>query len=250
MRPKPKCVHCLEQITTDQTRDHVFPTSWYPNTTPTKVQRWTVPSCSGCNGTFGELEKELFIRLAICVDPTKAEASGISKDALRSMGVGVQDLDPEERAHRTALLKKVLGDSVPLKDIGDVPLVPGLGPHVGFSVDQQRAVTIPDDLLKRVAGKILRGCEYKLNKKAYVEEPYRLEIYLAHDNDVSNLTAVFETLQATTLGPGFEVRRGESTPGESHTVLYRVTIWGTIKIYASISRDENLKPSPTVAAAT
>ena len=137
MKPKPRCVHCLEQITTGQTKDHVFPSSWYPNTTPNKVQRWTVPSCSGCNGTFGELEKELFIRLAICIDPTKAEASGISKDALRSMGIGVQELNPEERAYRTALLNKILGDSVPLKDIGDVPLVPGLEPHAGFSEDKR-----------------------------------------------------------------------------------------------------------------
>jgi hypothetical protein len=242
MNPKARCVHCPEP---GVTKDHVLPGSWYPDTTPATVQRWTVPSCSKCNGTFGESEKELFIRLALCIDPAKAEASGISKDALRSMGFGVQNLDPKERAHRIALRKKILEDSVPLKDIGEVPLVPGLGPHAGFSVDQQHAVTIPDDLLKSVAGKIIRGCEYKLNNKAYIEEPYRLQIYLAHDSDVSNLAAVFEALPVVTLGPGFEVRRGESAPGEGHTVLYRLTIWGTIKIYAVIEKDENPDPLAT-----
>src|SRR5712664_2404712 len=86
-----KCVHCFIELN-EKTKDHVFPTSWYPDTTPTQVQRWTVPSCARCNGTLGRIERELFVRLALGTDPTKAEASGMSKTALRSLGIGVGDL--------------------------------------------------------------------------------------------------------------------------------------------------------------
>jgi hypothetical protein len=59
-----RCVHCGNELA-DETRDHVFPASWYPSTTPPEVQRWTVPSCTKCNGGLGKMERELFIRLAM-----------------------------------------------------------------------------------------------------------------------------------------------------------------------------------------
>jgi hypothetical protein len=83
-----RCVHCRKAIK-KKTKDHVFPRSWYPKTTPANVQRWTVPSCADCNGKFGELEKELFIKAAMCVGPVKAEAAGLSRKAVESLGVGV-----------------------------------------------------------------------------------------------------------------------------------------------------------------
>jgi 5-methylcytosine-specific restriction endonuclease McrA len=71
-----QCVHCLKPLE-KKTKDHVFPSSWYPETTPANIQRWTVPSCAECNGKFGEMEKELFIRAVICVGPVKGEAAGL-----------------------------------------------------------------------------------------------------------------------------------------------------------------------------
>jgi hypothetical protein len=241
-----KCVHCLE-IGKEETKDHVFPASWYPNTTPASVQRWTVPSCPRCNGTFGLLEKELFIRLAICVDPSKAGASGISGAVLRSFGVGVQNLDPKEKACRTALREKVLADTMPMSDIGPVPLLPDLGPHAGFPLDQQRAVSISEKLLKEVCGKILRGCEYKLNNKKFIEKPYVLRIYFAHDEKISDVTAFVKMAQPTALGPGFEVRRVGCPPEDGYAVLYRVILWDTFKIYGSIDVDEGSAPSTAAA---
>ena len=66
-RPKSdgRCIHCRERMV-KPTKDHVFPDSWYPMSTSSKVQRWTAPSCGRCNHEFGEMEKELFVRLALC----------------------------------------------------------------------------------------------------------------------------------------------------------------------------------------
>ena len=56
-RPKSdgRCIHCRETLV-ETTRDHVFPSSWYPETTPDEVQRWTAPSCERCNGHYGRME--------------------------------------------------------------------------------------------------------------------------------------------------------------------------------------------------
>jgi hypothetical protein len=200
-----------------------------------------VPSCRTCNGKFGQLEKELFIRLALCVDPTKAEASGISKSALRALGIGVSGISAEERAHRTAHLKKVFENAGLTKNLGGMASFPGLGPHAGFPPGEQIFIKMRPELLHSVSGKVLRGCEYKLNNQAYIEDPKHLRIYFAHDERIRDVTAVIEGLGVTTLGPGFEVRRGESPPQEEfRIVLYRIIIWGTLKIYAAISSDERL----------
>src|SRR5437868_4605227 len=101
-----RCVHCHKTLT-KRTKDHVFPKSWFPENTPSNVQRWTVPSCADCNGNSGEMEKELFMRLTLCVDPRKAEASGLSRRALQSMGVKVSGISTDERTHREALKAKI-----------------------------------------------------------------------------------------------------------------------------------------------
>jgi hypothetical protein len=239
-----KCVHCLEKLR-GKTKDHVFPASWYPDNTPQAVQRWTVPSCARCNGTLGKIEKEMFVRLALCPDPTKLEASGMSKSALRTLGIGVANLDPKEKAYRIALLKKVFAKAKRLKDYGEISLLPGAGPHTGFPAGEQLTITIPEEILRRVSEKIVRGCEYKLNGGAYVEKPLEVKVYFIHDRGSEDLTAFVEKLPATTLGPGFEVRRGQAPPEEGlHIVIYRIVIWGTLKIYATIANEGALKKAP------
>lgn len=122
--------------------------------------------------------------LALGADPTKAEASGMSKNALRSLGIGVDKLDSNERAHRMALAKRVLAKVKPLKAFGEIELLPGLGPHAGSPAGEQLVLTIPDKTLTSVSEKIVRGCEYKLNGGAYIEHPFKVKIYFVHDKCV------------------------------------------------------------------
>lgn len=87
-------------------KDHVFPDSWYPESTPANVQRWTVPSCEACNGKFGAMEEEIFVRLELCIDPRRAAAAGISSKALRSFGIGADaGLEEGEKRKREALTR-------------------------------------------------------------------------------------------------------------------------------------------------
>jgi len=169
-----RCVHCGQNLER-KTKDHVFPKSWYPDNTPSTVQRWTVPSCPECNGKSGELEKELFIRLALCVGPVKAEAAGLSRKAVGSLGVGVPGIAPEERKHREALKSKILAEVQPY--MSGTECFPGLGPHPGFPEHEQVQVPIPEKLMREVAKKIVRGCEYVLGQRRIVDYPYHLEVY-------------------------------------------------------------------------
>jgi hypothetical protein len=62
-RPKSdgRRVHCGENDV-ELTKDRVFSDSWYPESTPGTVQRWTASACLRCNGELGLVEKEVFAR--------------------------------------------------------------------------------------------------------------------------------------------------------------------------------------------
>lgn len=212
----------------------MFPTSWYPATTPENVQRWTVPSCAPCNNRLGSIEKELFVRLAICVDPQKAEASGLSAKALRSMGVNAEGISLGERLKRRALKRKVIRSMKPYKP--NMETFPGLGPHAGFAPESQVATTFPADQVEEVAKKIVRGCEYSLANGRIIEEPYRLAVHFVHEDKIPQaVTRIFggPSAETTHLGPGFVVTRAEAHD-EPGSVVYKIVLWGTVVIYASI----------------
>ncbi len=172
-RPKSdgRCIHCRETLV-EQTKDHVFPSSWYPDSTPPEVQRWTVPSCAPCNGCFGAMEDELFVRLALCVDPRKGAASGISKRAIRSFGVGATGLSENERRYREALRDRIFQDAKAYSSDDQAHILPGLGPHPQGPATQQIQISISEDLLTSVAKKIVRGSEYWLANGRIVGPPF------------------------------------------------------------------------------
>jgi hypothetical protein len=87
-RPKSdgRCIHCREPLA-KPTKDHVFPSSWYPDTTPKDVERWTAPSCGRCNEELGRLEKDLLLFFACCMDPTKPATKGLYQSDERFFGL-------------------------------------------------------------------------------------------------------------------------------------------------------------------
>ena len=229
-------MHCLTELPKDAvTRDHVFPSSWYTDDTPTTVQRWTVPSCQSCNETFGKMEKELFLRLGMCIDPAKAEATGINQKLLRSFGVG-PDISGSEREIRKKLKDKIMAESIPY---AGHEVLPSLGLHQGFAPEAQRIILIPANLLFGVLKKVFRGTEYVLNDGRYITPPYSIELYHVHEEPIG-ITQIFGKFAATTsLGPGFELKK--AAPRDDRCMaLYKVTIWGTLISYASIDKHSEI----------
>jgi hypothetical protein len=90
-----------------------------------------------------------------------------------------------------------------------------------------------------VAEKIVRGCEYKLANRI-IDETYEMGVYFAHESDVAEQTArVFQAprAQTTHLGPGFAVTRA-AAHDDPNAVVYKIVVWGTVVIYASILDSE------------
>jgi hypothetical protein len=209
----------------------VFPRSWYPTSTPLEVQRWTVPSCAKCNRELGKIEKELFVRLALCVDPRKAAAAGLSEKAVRSMGVRAEHLTARERKHREALKSKIRKEIKPYQP--STRVLPGLGPHPGFPGHQLYQVEFAQSSMEAVAKKIVRGCEYILAQERIVEPPYVEQIYFAKGSDVQNVLQIFRPFGTTHLGPGFRVTRA-AAHDDPKSVMYKIDVWDSWTIYAVI----------------
>lgn len=244
-RPKSdgRCIHCREKMA-KETADHVFPSAWYPDSTPSAVQRWTAPSCQQCNGTSGEKEKQLLVRLALCVNPQKPEVQGLAKRALASLGIGVTGLSEREARIRKALLDEVLRDAKIYTGENREHVIPGLGPHPEVPAGQQFELGISADDLTEVTKKIVRGCEWWLAKGRIIALPYEIEVLMAPAEELPPSVAHLITLFGQAhLGPGFQLRRGAAhdDPG---TVLYEIVVWDTMTFYCAILPPENAMQPP------
>lgn len=197
------CIHCLRPADAPEA-DHVFPYSWYPDTTPTTVQRWTAPSCAECNRRFGQLEKDLLVRIVGCIDPKSDAVSGLYARVFRSLGIDTAGLAASEKECRDKLRDQLRSELIPYSEVAELPgAIPGLGPPIGQA---EHIVPIPFAALCIMAEKIARGCEYRhKNRKRLVHPPYGV------------LTAVRESdfipepfssgTKLLDFGPGCQIRR-------------------------------------------
>lgn len=230
--PKGRCVHCL-RFADDITDDHVFPYSWYPESTPATVQRWTVPCCKRCNKELGAMESDLLVRLALCLDPKSEAARGIPEKALRSLGIDAGELTPKEREHREKRRLKLKAELIPLPAVEQAPgAIPGLVRHSGPA---EFALPIPWAGLSIVAEKIARGCEYKLKSKKFVEPPYAVRTCVTEPDVVSPL--FLSHRKVIDFGPGCQAIRVFAAEDEN-VVRYRILIWSTLCFHVLFDQEE------------
>jgi hypothetical protein len=234
MAAKGRCVHCLG-LTESITADHVFPNSWYPDTTPPTVQRWTVPSCPECNRELGQLEEDLLVRLILCVNPKSRAASGLASKALRSLGLDTDGRSEKDKVYRDRQRAKVRSELMPSADIAGKPgAIPGLGPHGDKSAPW--SIPIPWAGLSIIVEKIVRGCEYKLRERL-VEKPYGISTFVDASGFVPEPYA--SHAQFLDFGPGCSVRRVFAAE-DPNMVLYWISVWGTLYLSARIGLEDEL----------
>jgi hypothetical protein len=235
-RPK-VCIHCLQPVEVAEA-DHVFPSSWYPDSTPSTVQRWTAPSCSRCNRKLGQLEKDLLVRLVGCLDPKSEAASGLHAKVLRSLGIDTGTLPETEKCHREKLKLRLQSEFIPMADIAGRPgSIPGLGPPGDSSAEW--AIPIPFAGLSIMAEKIARGCEYKFNdRKRLVAAPYGVRTLIRPSDFVPEPFA--SACKLLNFGPGCKIRRLFFI--EDHeTVWYFLSIWNSLNIHVRIELEIELQ---------
>jgi len=110
-----RCVHCL-QLVDKTTKDHLFPKSWYPATTPANLEKWTIPACESCNREYGRIEEGLRLMLAACLDPKSLASAGLWQKASGSInpakGKSAADAFKRKLARRRFLKTLMPADSV------------------------------------------------------------------------------------------------------------------------------------------
>jgi hypothetical protein len=240
--PKPagRCVHCL-RYTDKKTRDHVFPDSWYPDSTPTTIQRWTVPGCPLCNRKFGELETNMLGRLALCFDPESEATSGLADKVLRSLGLdaGKDEPDKEHRDNRRAKLRSEL---LPHSYVAGRPeaIVGNLAPLPGTPEAEQVVIIIPWASFAMMAEKIVRGCEYKVNGKRYIEHSYGVRILKGDSNMMTPqfiVPGASSNFEVISFGPGCRIVRA-FLPENRHIATYHLMIWELLFFDVLINTEE------------
>ena len=231
-RPKPgKCVHCLNDPV-ERNWDHVFPESWYPDSTPANLYKWQVPSCITCNSELGTIEDEFLRIVALCLDPNDSASRSIVEKALRAIRPSAAKND-RERKIRAALRQRVLDKAAVGDAIPQTGIYPSLGEKWGRPRAEQTAFLIPADYFRQLTEKIVRGIFY-LEDKKFIELPYTVEFFALDSDGAIHVQQVIDQFGATyAREPGVIVRRAV-TPEDGMTALFEIEFWKQFKTYAAV----------------
>lgn len=229
-----KCVHCLLD-NLPRNWDHVFPESWYPDSTPENTSKWIVPSCYKCNNEYGQLEQDLMMRLACSIDSQLAQASGIYPKVLRSLSSSSAKnlLDAK---HREARKNKLLSKLMHGADIPKNGIYPGLGERWGRPLNEQVALTISKVSVERLCEKIIRGIYYIEDNK-FIEPPYKVIVHALTDIDALEFNSCLDQFGLEYKKPGILIKRAV-TGEDGVSGLASIRIWGILKMYAIIDNKE------------
>jgi hypothetical protein len=237
-----RCVHCLGSFPPeDMTEDHVPPSSWYPDTTPSSVQHWKVPSCTRCNKDLGRKEQDFLVRFGLCSDPSTEETSGLAPRALRTLGLDAGKLSEREQRHRGAAKAKIRNELMLYSKVAGAT-IPGLGAPDG-DTPEALALPIAHSDLSLIAEKLARGFEYKRAGR-YIESPYGIRTFIPHPSkfvtDPSRMMSRITGKGQFDLGPGFRVKYVFSLEN-SLNIAYWILLWGRLCLSALIVDEEALR---------
>jgi hypothetical protein len=225
-----RCVYCLDNFDKG-TWDHVFPDAWYPVTTPQNLQKWEVPCCIKCNHEFGKLEQKLLLRFGLCVDPKKAESSGITDTVRRSLDpkYGKNEKDKQKRKKTKEKIKREIYG---LNIIPSNGFLPNFGSYVN-DTPPYLAIDIQPNELEAFSCKLVRGLTYVFDK-SFIEKADKIEVIFTKDNnEVEEVNQkISRHGQIDCVGTGIKV--GHVFSKDKQLALYAIDIWDKLKIHAFV----------------
>ncbi len=224
------CVHCLKDVSY-RDWDHVLPVSWYPDSTPTDLEKWKIPTCRDCNKNYGKIERDLLVAIGLCLNSDDPEISSVQEKALRSV-------DPEaaknrkDRRAREKLREKVFKSIEYTKGFPEQSIFPNFGPK--GSTGEQLAITIRHDHLGRMAEKIVRGIIYK-EKQILLNHRYKIQVYYLEDDSANSIVEIVRKHGGElNRGPGFSIVRA-TVDEDPASGIYAITIWKQLKFYVIVN---------------
>lgn len=219
------CAYCGDREGDE--REHVFPKSWYPESTPESVQRLIVPGCHDCNQRWSKIEEEFRTEFLMVISPLKNEAQGLHDKFTRSINPTFAS-DDTGRKMRAGKAKKIL------RTMKWVPAVPGAPQATvrtpsGLFVRASPVRSIEQRVLNGAAEKLIRGLQYA--KTNQVLGPIKVDSMLIrpwHGEDpdwVPVLQHLWTIPPDTTLAPGLEYRHHRQ-PGLD---VWDFLVWGQVR---------------------
>jgi hypothetical protein len=228
-----KCVHCLVDPVA-RNWDHVFPKSWYPDTSATDLYKWQIPSCVPCNSAFGAIEEDFLRRVGLCLDPFDPASRSIVQKALRSMKP-TEARNERDRNVRGALRQRILGEALEGAAIPQTGTFPGMGEKWGRRREDQVAILVPAASFRRITEKIVRGIFYVEDQK-YIEPPYKIDFFALDSSHGNSFRAVIDRFGTTyAREPGIVVRRAVA-PEDGLSSLFEIEFWRQFRTYATVTR--------------
>jgi len=228
-----RCVHCLIQ-SSELTRDHILPKSYYPDSTSPEIERWTAPACEKCNLELGKIEEELLTLLGLSLNPRADSISGtssISQKVLRSLNPKAAKNERDQKMRHGKALKIVRG--IFRADGSTKGMFPNFGYHAGWKPEEQYGVYIPADKIEKFGCKMVRGLEYKLQGRV-IDPSSKLEVFYCHEDTIQDVIQVIHRFgKHHVITPGFEFYRASPDQSNKHA-LYQIRIWDKFVIYGSI----------------
>jgi hypothetical protein len=240
-RPKPgKCVHCLNDAV-ERNWDHVFAKSWYPDSSTPDLYKWQIPSCIPCNSALGAIEEEFLRLVSLGLDPADAASRSIVQKVLRSMNPSEAQTE-RDRNVRAALRRRVLSEALQGEAIPRVGTYPGMGEKWGRAIEEQVAVLIPTDSVRRIAEKVVRGIFYVEDNK-FIEPPYKIDFFPLDPSNEKYIRQMIDRFGNTyAREPGIVVGRAV-TPEDGMSSLFEIVLWRQFKMYAWVGVDKTLHRS-------
>jgi len=235
-----QCIHCRRNFE-NLTSDHVFPLSWYPDSTPLTLEKWQAPACEACNAGHGKAERRLLQSLALGTDPWVAGAMGVGEKALRSIDPRAAKTKKDQQERQKAQ-DKFRRETKHASAIPGGDVLPNIGTIVptderGYVMGKVSAADV--ELLVR---KIVRGITY-LRTGQVIPDHYEImvippsKIHKLPESWLQTSREIFERL------PGFRVDR-HYDPDDLFVAFFRIFIWERYE-FCAIVTNSLFRPEPT-----
>lgn len=214
------------------TWDHIIPVSWYPDLHAPNVEKWKVPSCVACNNRLSKIEKDMLIRIGMCLDPEAPESKSIVEKALRSV-LPQYASSAKEAQHRENKRRQLLEQMIPGGEIrGGV--YPGFGLPIGASADDHYALSFPKRHVDQIGSKMMRGIAFRQYGKILPPHAYEIGVQvLSPETSAQILSQLAPHVEVHAFAPGLTMKRA-ITPEDPAVGIYAFTIWGRFEFFGSI----------------
>jgi hypothetical protein len=226
---KGRCVHCLSDgvVLTD---DHLFPKSWYPETTPLNLEKWKIPACRTCNHAYGRLEQDLFLGLGLCVDANSRAAAGVARRAVDAMDPR-KARSPFDALRRRMTFRRIQKRFVSREFAEDsAALLPEINPNRPRGAF---GVLIPGKELHRFGEKVLRGMVF-MTEGRYVEPSEEATVHIVRPDQLPEALQIVEnTGEIFEREPGIRIRKAIANDNPKASA-YVIDIWDQFRLYGMV----------------